>query len=176
MRPPSYGGVGWILAVDWWPYQQADFVTPPFAGYTSGHSGFSRAAAEVLTLISGQSVVPGWSGRFTPSPPTARATTLQFEYGPSEPVELQWVSYYDAADEAGQSRVWGGIHPPFDDYTGRLLGAEVGTVASGQGIGTVLDRRPPTGSPFAVPLTQAPWRILLVLMVLIGGTGVFPAA
>ncbi|MEO0403557.1 MAG: FG-GAP-like repeat-containing protein, partial [Bacteroidota bacterium] len=31
-------GVGWILAADWEPYQRPSFVTPPFAGYVSGHS------------------------------------------------------------------------------------------------------------------------------------------
>ena len=30
------------------PYQASNFVTPPFAGYTSGHSTFSRATAEAL--------------------------------------------------------------------------------------------------------------------------------
>jgi len=139
----EYGGVGWILAVDWWPYQQADFVTPPFAGYTSGHSGFSRAAAEVLTLISGSPWFPGGLGGYTITA-DGPGYNLQFEYGPSEPVELQWVSYYDAADEAGQSRVWGGIHPPFDDYTGRLLGAEVGTVAMARAL-ELFGSPPPTG-------------------------------
>ncbi|MEX2203566.1 MAG: DUF6851 domain-containing protein, partial [Actinomycetota bacterium] len=38
-------GAGWILATDWVPYQLATFVTPAFAGYVSGHSTFSRAAA-----------------------------------------------------------------------------------------------------------------------------------
>ena len=42
-------GVGWIRAVEWVPYQRPTFVTPAFAGYVSGHSTFSRAAAEVLT-------------------------------------------------------------------------------------------------------------------------------
>ena len=36
-------GCGWILAENWWPYQRPTFVTPPFAGYVSGHSTFSRA-------------------------------------------------------------------------------------------------------------------------------------
>jgi hypothetical protein len=31
--------VEWILGVDWFPYQRATFITPPFPGYTSGHSG-----------------------------------------------------------------------------------------------------------------------------------------
>ena len=46
-------GVGWILASEWWPYQRPSFVTPPFAGYVSGHSTYSRAAAELLTRLTG---------------------------------------------------------------------------------------------------------------------------
>ncbi len=52
-------GVGWILAQDWYPYQRPSFVTPPFAGYLSGHSTFSRAAAEILTLITVDEYFPG---------------------------------------------------------------------------------------------------------------------
>ena len=57
-------GVGWILAEEWWPYQRPNFVTPPFAGYVSGHSTFSRAAAEVLTLLTGDEYFPGGMGEF----------------------------------------------------------------------------------------------------------------
>jgi phytoene dehydrogenase-like protein len=39
---------------------------------------------------------------------------------------LQWATYYDAADEAGISRIWGGIHPPIDNVAGRRVGSEVG--------------------------------------------------
>ena len=49
----EFSGSGWILAEDWLPYQRSNFVTPPFAGYISGHSTFSRAAAEVLTAFTG---------------------------------------------------------------------------------------------------------------------------
>ena len=52
-------GVGWILAVDWVPYQQPTFVTPAFPGYVSGHSTFSRAAAEVMTAFTGSAYFPG---------------------------------------------------------------------------------------------------------------------
>ena len=41
-------GVDWILAENWWSYQRPTFVTPPFSGYVSGHSTFSRAAAEEI--------------------------------------------------------------------------------------------------------------------------------
>ena len=52
-------GVEWILAEDWLPYQRDTFVTPAFAGYVSGHSGFSRAAAEILTRITGNAFFSG---------------------------------------------------------------------------------------------------------------------
>ena len=37
----------------WLSYQSPNFVTPPFADYVSGHSTFSRAAAEVLAEFTG---------------------------------------------------------------------------------------------------------------------------
>ncbi len=55
-------GVHWILASTWVPYQLPTFVTPAFQGYTSGHSTFSRAAAEVLTAFTGSEYFPGGLG------------------------------------------------------------------------------------------------------------------
>jgi hypothetical protein len=121
----EFGGCGWILADEWLPYQQANFVTPPFAGYTSGHSGFSRASAEVLTLITGSAFFPGGYGEFV-STNDKGGFGLGFEDGPSEDVALTWATYYDAADEAGLSRIYGGIHPALDDFPGRVLGSQAG--------------------------------------------------
>jgi hypothetical protein len=115
-------GVGWILCGDWWPYQRPNFVTPPFAGYVSGHSTYSRAAAEVLTLITGSRFFPGGMGIFK----VPRDTYLVFEKGPSIPLNLQWATYQDAADECSLSRIYGGIHPPGDDIPGRLMGYRIG--------------------------------------------------
>jgi hypothetical protein len=39
---------------------------------------------------------------------------------------MQWATYYDAADQIGISRIWGGIHPPADDFGGRFVGAQAG--------------------------------------------------
>ena len=39
---------------------------------------------------------------------------------------LQWATYYDAADMAGQSRLYGGIHIPADDFNGRQTGSACG--------------------------------------------------
>jgi hypothetical protein len=118
-------GVGWIRAREWWPYQRPTFVTPPFAGYVSGHSTFSRAAAEVLCLLTGDEYFPGGMGSF----PVEAHEFLVFEDGPSEDLELQWATYRDASDQSALSRIWGGIHPPQDDYPGRAIGKVVGVDA-----------------------------------------------
>ena len=115
------GGVDWIPAIDWVPYQKATFVTPAFAGYVSGHSTFSRAAAEVLTGFTGSEYFPGGLGSWT-----IEAGALAFEAGPAEDVVLQWATYADAADEAGISRLYGGIHVRADDLAGRIMGATCG--------------------------------------------------
>ena len=57
-------GVDWIFAKEWFPYQRPSFVTPPFAGYVSGHSTFSRAASEVLTMLTGDPFFPWRNGCF----------------------------------------------------------------------------------------------------------------
>lgn len=115
-------GVGWILAENWWPYQRPTFVTPPFAGYISGHSTYSSAAAELLTWMTGDPYFPGGMGEFE----CPEGEFLEFEYGPSENITLQWATYRDASDQCSLSRIWGGIHPPVDDIAGRVLGQEVG--------------------------------------------------
>jgi len=117
--------IQWIRGVDWVPYQRRNFVTPAFPGYVSGHSTFSRAAAEVLAALDGDPFFPGGLGSFT----APAREYLIFEDGPSVEVRLEWGTYFDAADQAGQSRLWGGIHIPPDDLDGRRLGHEVGLLA-----------------------------------------------
>ena len=109
----------WIHADTWIPYQRTNFVTPAFPGYFSGHSTFSRSAAEILTAITGSPFFPGGLGTYTNN-------ALGFENGPSQPITLQWATYYDAADQAGISRIWGGIHPPIDNLAGRRAGSQCG--------------------------------------------------
>ena len=118
-------GCGWTLAEMWWPYQRPTFVTPNFAGYVSGHSTFSRAAAELMTRMTGSEYFPGGLGEYL----ARRGQFLVFENGPSVDVRLQWVSYRDASDQCSLSRIWGGIHPPADDLPGRLMGLVIGPQA-----------------------------------------------
>lgn len=126
----DFAGVGWILAENWWPYQRPTFVTPPFAGFVSGHSTFSRAASEVMTLITGSPFFPGGLGEFKAN----KNEFLVFEEGPSVDVVLQWATYRDASDQTSLSRIWGGIHPPADDIPGRLIGEKIGLDAFGYAI------------------------------------------
>jgi hypothetical protein len=118
-------GVDWIPPEQWFPYQRNTFVTPAFPGYISGHSTFSRAAAEVLTAMTGSKFFPG--GLYTQH--VLAKKSLIAEQGPSEAVQLQAATYYDAADQAGLSRIWGGIHVSTDDLAGRKVGAECGVNA-----------------------------------------------
>jgi len=156
----NVAGVGWILVENWWPYQRPSFVTPPFAGYVSGHSTFSRAAAEVLTALTGDPYFPGGMGEFV----APKNEFLVFEDGPSVDVTLQWATYRDASDQTSLSRIWGGIHPPADDMPGRIIGAQIGQEAfayasryfQGLSTGTKADEVPNAGqlSVFPNPVTS----------------------
>lgn len=117
-------GTRWMLATAWVPYQLPSFVTPSFAAYVSGHSTFSRSAAEVLTAFTGSSTFPGGLHRTT-----IAAGELAFEAGPTTDIVLEWVTYFDAADQAGQSRLIGGIHIRADDFVGRRIGSLCGRAA-----------------------------------------------
>lgn len=118
----QHSGTRWFLPETWLPYQKATFVTPSFPGYISGHSTFSRSAAEVLAAITGSPWFPGGMSAFT----APSNTFLTFENGPSQTVQLQWGTYFDASDQAGLSRLWGGIHVSVDDLTGRMIGSQCG--------------------------------------------------
>lgn len=119
-------GVGWILAENWHPFQPKTFVSPPYAGFVSEHAAFAHAAAEILTLLTGDTYFPGGLGEFRVK---ANGPLLHIEKGPSTEVPLQWATYRDAADQASLSRIWAGTNTPYDDIPARLMGAQVGKAA-----------------------------------------------
>ena len=135
----EHSGVQWMLAGQWLPYQRPNFVTPAFAGYVSGHSTFSRAAADMLTHLSGSPFFPGGVAIYD----CEAGNFLVFEDGPSQTLEFQWATYADASDNSGQSRIYGGIHPSFDDYPGRVIGAQV----AGKAFARALDLFTPLSEP-----------------------------
>jgi membrane-associated phospholipid phosphatase len=82
-------------------------VTPNFPSYTSAHSTLSGAAAEVLTTLFGP------DHHFTVGAESVPGVTRSFD------------NFAAAAAEAGQSRIYGGIHYQFDNATGQQLGRNV---------------------------------------------------
>jgi hypothetical protein len=125
----------------WRPYQNLTFVTPPFAEYVSGHSTFSAAAAEVLTAFTGSDAfydgetmlfnedfnrdgLPDMLGQHI-----VRVGGNMFESSPVSVVMLTWETFKDAADEAGISRLYGGIHFQDGDLQGRRMGEQIGVQA-----------------------------------------------
>ena len=66
------------------------------------------------------------------------------ESGPVEDLTLQWATYFDAADQAGISRLYGGIHVAADDFNGRVMGSEIGEISWAAALtyfdGTALER------------------------------------
>lgn len=140
----AWGGPGqgtqMVIGGNWQPYQATTFVTPAFAEYVSGHSTFSAAAAEVLTLYTGSNQF--YDGVTVVNEDfnndgiydllgqhIASAHHNRFEDGPATTVVLQWNTFQDAAAEAGLSRLYGGIHFQDGDLFGRILGRNVGTTA-----------------------------------------------
>jgi hypothetical protein len=113
-------GFGHVLGQDWMPYQALNVVTPPFPEYVSGHSTFTAAGRTILALFYGtdnfnaQVTIPAGSSSFEPG------------ITPRKPVVLTWKTLTDAADQAGMSRRWGGIHVQTGDMDGRALRKLVG--------------------------------------------------
>ncbi len=133
-------GTQLIQGKDWRPYQSLTFVTPAFPEYVSGHSSFSRAAREVLLAFSGTDAmydgvtrlgedfdkdgVEDYFGQHIAVP-----GTLTFEHGPAETVTLRWNTLLEAAQEAGLSRLYGGIHIQDGNLRAQELGSQIGPLA-----------------------------------------------
>lgn len=134
-------GTQTIQGEDWRPYQASTFVTPAFPDFVSGHSTFSASAAEVLRLFSGSEKfydgvtrlhrdynndgVNDMMGEFV-----FTTGSLMFEDGtPAANVTLRWDTFKEAADEAGISRLYGGIHHQDADRHGRMMGQQIGAMA-----------------------------------------------
>jgi hypothetical protein len=86
---------------DWMPL----LTTPPFPAYTSGHSTFSAVSAEILASFFGTDDLS-----FTAS---GVGITRSFN------------SLWAAAEEAGMSRIYGGIHWQFDNTAGLSSGRDL---------------------------------------------------
>lgn len=113
------GGLGPIKGEAWVPFQPSTFPTPPFPEHVSGHSTFSAAAAEILRSFTG-------SDAFGASYTKKAHSMLIAPALPASDVTLSWATFSDAADEAGISRIYGGIHFDKANEDGKALGRKVG--------------------------------------------------
>ncbi len=104
IRPVTY--VRRYIDSSWTPA----IVTPPFPEYPSGHSGQSASAATVLTALLG-------AVAFEDSTNLAIGHAVR-----------RYSSFQEAADEAAESRLYGGIHFPMGNENGKALGRCVGEV------------------------------------------------
>jgi hypothetical protein len=119
--------VGSILGQNWKPFQPDSFITPPFAEYSSGHSTFSAASAEILKRFTG-------SDSFGHSVTLAVGTSLaEPAITPATPITLSWSTFSEAADEAGWSRRYGGIHFEDGDLRARNMGRQIGDIVWNKG-------------------------------------------
>jgi hypothetical protein len=82
---------------------------PPFPAYISGHSTFSSAGAAALAHSFGTDRI-----RFSTGSDAAPGATRKFD------------SLWSAAQEAGMSRIYGGIHWQFDSTDGLQVGRALG--------------------------------------------------
>jgi hypothetical protein len=122
----AWGGPGQpieqIPGEKWSPYNPGTNLTPSFPGYFSGHSVFSRSSATVLSLFTGSdyfgfsTVLPAGFGRVEPNIPP-------------EPTTFSYDTFSDAANEAGLSRLYGGIHFADDNTTAQQVGYLIGVQA-----------------------------------------------
>jgi hypothetical protein len=121
-------GFGPVDADKWLPYQAYNVVTPPFPEYVSGHSTFTSAGATMLSTFNG--------GDTFGATVIIKAGSSQIEKGglvPAADVPITWPTFSDAANDAGMSRRWGGIHFAAGDTHGRALGRQVAQRVWGTG-------------------------------------------
>jgi hypothetical protein len=104
---------------EWVPYQPSYFPTPPFPEYPSGHSAFSAAAARVLELWTNSDRFD-YSVNFHPG-----SSRIEWGHTPREELTLHFPTFSFAADQAGMSRRYGGLHFRTGDLAGRTLGKSV---------------------------------------------------
>lgn len=134
----AWGGPGEprepIPGETWMPYNPGSNLTPPFPGYFSGHSVFSRSSATVLELFTSgdafgfSTIIPKCDvayfgqdflrcfGRVEPGIPSVDTT-------------ISFATFSAAADQAGLSRLYGGIHFPDDNTTAQQVGLRIGAQA-----------------------------------------------
>ena len=110
------GGVREMPAEEWHPYSPANFITPPFPGYTSGHATVSGACAKGIELFTGSDAY-GFAEK--------RSHCELTEKTAGEMMMLDLPTWSATAEMAALSRALGGYHIPTDNNVGLKVGREI---------------------------------------------------
>lgn len=103
---------------NWIPYSPETFVCPPFPSYISGHSTVSGACSKVLELFTGNDTF-GEKVTLMPGAMTEPGVT-------QDSVTLNFPTFTETANMAGQSRVLGGYHIQCENQEGLIMGRKIG--------------------------------------------------
>lgn len=128
----------------WLPYQELNFVTPPFPDFVSGHSTFSSSSAKLFCYILGSDMInlknPVVNNEIVkylcPSLNDTRnfslnnffilpKTSLVEQNVPETSINLNWVCWTELARSSGKSRIYGGIHVESSNQGGLYLGTMI---------------------------------------------------
>jgi hypothetical protein len=134
---------GTVDGAQWIPYQEANFVTPPFADFPSGHSAFSKSFALTMNKWFGttitktstfydrqQLICPLFKtnetinyGDFLVKPGTSQIQSTV----PSTAITLSFTEWNQISDSAGISRLYGGIHAETANQSSKDTAVQVDT-------------------------------------------------
>lgn len=152
----SWNSASAIAGESWIPYQMDNFVTPPFADFSSGHSYFSRTFAQCMTYWFGNDipalpVLPISKNQLQHLSPlfnNLQTSELELPYAtfvvgagyseiqpgvvPTSTVTLSFTTWNELATQVGMSRLYGGIH---------CISAHNGSVAVSNALYPVLQSR-----------------------------------
>ena len=141
-----------IQGQDWQPYQSPMALSPPFPDVVSGHSAFSPAAASVITNLLGTNVL-------------GTSVTLQDQESQYDPngfdgipgfdgsaITLSWPYFTYAAEQAGLSRLYGGIHFRDGNLLGQIVGLQVASEVANKTQGLFNSVGSPTGVETGAPV------------------------
>lgn len=125
-KPRGYNR--WMQGEDWLPYNPTNNphhpLTPAFPEYVSGHSGFSAASAQALKMFTGSPDF-GYVATYDPYGAAWQPTLVE---SPELIGIHRWLypSFVSAANQAGWSRRYGGIHFEDGDLVARQIGKHIG--------------------------------------------------
>lgn len=147
---------GTVDGAQWTPYQRANFVTPPFPDFVSGHSGFSKGFALTMAKWFGPNITKNqstyenlplfaavFSAQAAAQQPygdfvvNAGASLVEPTVAPAAAVTVSFSAWDDMATAAGMSRLYGGIHTIAAHTASQTVATEVnGFIGTSWGIST----------------------------------------